>query len=359
MPETDLGENARFDYLSVPVSISRDVLDERSPVRLSRTCQFWCCVGFACFHAIGIAGCSWLPFGDAHRNQVSQELNEQARVSEEKGNLRQATESLTRAASVDRSDVASRVNLARLHREAGRTDQAIATLREIVELTPDDARTWYELGELEYSRGNNLAANECLELALRYNPRMIPALMLKGELEEKRLFDKQALEFYHRVLALDPGQVRAMFKIARIQLRQDEPIRAALLLRTICQCRGASEAEIAEARWLLGLAYGQQLRWEDATNSLQIALELFDQPLPGELYYLAYAQYRSGQRYDAAQTGRRILQDAPDHAPARQLLAAATEDDASIQRVAYPGNSPPAARVPIAPPGWEAAGAPR
>lgn len=319
-------------------------------------CAKWFASWIATWCATGICGCAWLPFGDAYRDRVSQQLNEEARLSEEQGNLLQATNRLREATKVDPADVASRLNLARLHREAGRTSEAIAALREVVALTPDDAKAWAELGELEFQSGNQVAANESLEQALRFNPHMTSALLLKGELEELRQYDNQALELYHRVLALEPQHAGAMLRIARIHMRSDEPMRSTLLLRRICQCRGATQDEIAEARWLLGLAYGQQQRWEDAAESLQITMELTPGAGANELYYLAYAQYQSGYHFEASQVAQQILRIDPQFAPAEALLqSAATISAKPPAGIMLIGADPRASKWPVvpAPLGWD------
>lgn len=287
---------------------------------------------------------------------MAQELSDKARQAEEAGDRAEAVRALQEAVDVDPADVASRLNLARLYREAGRTEDAVTILQEVVALTPDDAQAWFDLGEMQYGLGRDVAANESFEQALKYNPRMIPALILKGELEERRRYDDQALELYYRALAYEPNHVEAMLRIARIQMRKNEPIRAALLLRSICQCRDADEDHLAESRWLLGLAYGQQHRWEDAASSLRIAMELNGKTSPDNRYYLAYAQYKAGEISEAKLTAEDILKDSPDHFASRRLAealgAAPASPTTGIARIGY-RSVPPLPRIPPAPAGWD------
>lgn len=260
-----------------------------------------------------LGGCSWYGFGDTKKDEMTQQLAENARRSEEAGDLTEATEALARAAQLDQADVAARLELARLHRAAGRTDKAIVNLREVVSLTPDDTWAWLELGELYAAKEDIVAANSCFTEALRQDPRSISALMRKAEMEELQQFDSRALEYYHRVLVIDERHPDAMIRIARIYLRNEEPIRASVLLRSTCYCRGATPAQIAEARWLLGLSYGQLQRWRDAEESLEIAAQIMEQPGPDDLYYLAYAQYQQQKAVTAHETLTRILTQRPDH----------------------------------------------
>jgi tetratricopeptide (TPR) repeat protein len=281
---------------------------------------------FACA-VTALGGCSWYGFGDTKKDEMTQELTERARRSEEAGDLSQATDSLSRVAQIDTADVAARIELARLHREAGRIDEAILSLREVVALTPDDSRAWLELGQLYYQKENDVTANACLDAALQLDPHLITALMIRGEIEERRQQETRALEFYHRVLSLEENYPPALLKIARIQMRHNESVRASVLLRSVCYCRGATPGQIAEARWLLGLSYGQQLRWDDAIESMSIAIEIMEQPGADDLYYLAYAQYQSEQHLEVEQTLDRLLALQPNHGPARSLKQAAVREE--------------------------------
>lgn len=299
-----------------------------------------------------LAGCSWYGFGDTKKDEMAQQLTENARRSEEAGDLKEAANALTRAARLNHADVASRLELARLYRNAGRTDDAIASLREVVALTPDDSWAWLELGELYVVKRNIVAANSCFTEALRQDPRSIHALMRKAEMEELQQFDSRALEYYHRVLAIDQNNPEAMIRIARIHLRNDEPMRASVLLRSTCYCRGATPAQIAEGRWLLGVSYGQLNRWPDAEESLQIALQVMEHPGPDNLYYLAYAQYRQHEETKARETVDRILKLRPDHGATLAMKQALdyqpddlTED---VQLAGYRQR-----KAPPPPAGWE------
>lgn len=299
-----------------------------------------------------LGGCSWYGFGDTKKDEMTQQLAENARRSEEAGDLSEAADSLQRAARLDQADVAARLELARLHREAGRIDKAILNMREVISLTPDDSWAWLELGELYAEKEDIVAANSCFSEALRQDPRSIPALMRKAEMEELQQFDTRALEYYHRVLAIDEHNPDAMIRISRIHLRNEEPIRASVLLRSTCYCRGATPAQIAEARWLLGLSYGQLNRWQDAEDSLQIAVQIMEHPGPDDLYYVAYAQYQSKDGPQAQQTVERILKLDADHAAAlamKQSLEYQSADaSGDVQLAGYRQRS-----YPPPPLGWE------
>lgn len=299
-----------------------------------------------------LGGCSWYGFGDTKKDEMTQELTEHARRSEEAGDLVQATDSLSKITEIDQADVAARLELARLHRDAGRTEEAIKSLREVVSLTPDDSRAWLELGELYYQKENYNHAEASLDTTLQLDPSNVQALMIKAEIEERRRFESRALEYYHRVLAIEENHPRAMLRIARIHMRNNEPVRASVLLRSASYCRGATPAEIAEARWLLGIAYGQEHRWEDAAESLRIATDIMEHPGPEDLYYLAYAQYQTGNDLEASKTINRLLQQHSQHRPTLRLAQAVHQRQSSLtgefRQVSATANLPPPP-----PKGWE------
>ncbi|MBD3672054.1 MAG: tetratricopeptide repeat protein [Planctomycetaceae bacterium] len=299
-----------------------------------------------------LGGCSWYGFGDTKKDEMTQELSEHARRSEEAGDLVEATDSLAKIAKIDQADVAARLELARLHRERGQIDEAIKSLREVVSLTPDDTRAWFELGELYYEKGNYHHAEASLDASLQLDPRNIKALMIKAEIEEQRRFESQALEYYYRVLAIEENYPPALLGIARIHMRNEEPVRASILLRSVCYCRGAAPAQIAEARWLLGIAYGQEHRWEESVESLKIATEIMDPPGAEDLYYLAYAQYQAGNDLEATKTINLLLQQYPAHRPTLALAQAVKQRQTELTGE-YRQVSATVSMTPPPPKGWE------
>jgi hypothetical protein len=142
-----------------------------------------------------------------------------------------------------------------------------------------------------------------------------------------------------------------MLQIARIQLLRDQSVRATLILRSVCVCRGASSGQIGQARNLLGIAYGQQERWGDAVESLKIATKIERRTSSEQLYYLAYAQYRAELPLEAMQTAESILKQDSDYLPAsllhNQLSAELETPRSQVYPVAFRGHRPP----PV-PPGW-------
>lgn len=135
-------------------------------------------------------------------------------------------------------------------RRAGRVDEAIAAYRELLELEPGLADSWYNLGWLQrqarhyeaaldsyaqaLERGvgdpeqaylnravilsDHLARPDAaqaeLEAALRLNPDYVPALLNLGNLHEDRGSREAAREAYRRALAIAPGNALALSRLA-------------------------------------------------------------------------------------------------------------------------------------------------
>jgi tetratricopeptide (TPR) repeat protein len=122
-------------------------------------------------------------------------------------------------------------------------------------------------------------------------------------------------------LAADPENVEAQLKIAAIHLRLSEPDRAAPLLRSVCQSSRATSEQLSQARWSLGIACGQQRRWDEAADAIAAALEHRTNVTADEWYRLAYAQYSAGETETAARDVGRALKLQPDHPDALTLAS--------------------------------------
>jgi tetratricopeptide (TPR) repeat protein len=203
---------------------------------------------------------------------------------------------------------------------------------------------------LLFERQQLQEAEQVIDRVLLAEPDHVDALFLKGAISHRRHELAQAVDTYYRVLAVDPQHVEAALRIAEIQMSLGKPEHAAPLLRRVCGSSRATQDERAEARWALGIAYGCQCRWNDAAQCLAAAA--IDRPsmTVDELYRLAYARFEAGQHEEALRTAGRVLEAAPQHAPARALVAALDAGThADDGKVIPAGHSEPA--VP-APRGW-------
>ena len=214
-----------------------------------------------------------------------------------------------------------------LHRELARLllcqqqfHAAVEHLEQAVEHNPDDVEANVELAKLYIEHQLPQAAVERLDSALQNDPKHTTALLLRAKLAEHLHDPQTAIETYHRLLCCDPNHVEARVRIARLQLEENQPNLAAPLLRSVCQCSRANCNEIADARWSLGVAYGQERRWPDAVEALSCAAEYREPMSADDWYRLAYARTQLEDWKGARQDLGRALHLNPRHENAQAML---------------------------------------
>lgn len=250
----------------------------------------------------------------------------------------------------DRNRMAARA--ADLQRQ-GRTRMAIAAYRELLGQFPDDPDAWYDLGWLERSEGNHVAAlaafNEALErnvrdahevhlnraviyadhlrraelakaeleCAIALKPDYAPALMNLGNLAEESADGDAAADFYKRVLnaAAVSAHDSEMAAEALARLFHLEPPESASDSRFAAAARAAESAVLsALTRANLWFAAG---RAHDSLGEHDAAFDAFDRANA--------AQRRTGLPYDAGRTERffdAIMNTFPKPVPASGAVPA-------------------------------------
>ncbi len=127
---------------------------------------------------------------------------------------------------------------ARRHSEDGRTDQAIAAYRELLQLEPNQVRHWLTLAYLEGEQGN-LEASAAIFRKL-------------GSYYEGRAETAKAAALFQQVLVRCPRDTAAHLKLAKLQLREKRSVeswnhyRAALALLLEADQRGEA-VQVLEA----------------------------------------------------------------------------------------------------------------
>jgi tetratricopeptide (TPR) repeat protein len=163
----------------------------------------------------------------------------------------------------------ARANLALAYKHQGREEEALRQMRQVLELRPDYADAWGELGNLLADRGEVQGAVEAYTQALRHNPQFEGAYYNLGNLVQGRGEFARAAELYQEALRHNPG--------------------------------------FAEARNNLGQAYEALGRGEEALAQYRRALEL-DPELAQAWYNLAAALEGRGEAKEAAAAYRRCRQ---------------------------------------------------
>jgi tetratricopeptide (TPR) repeat protein len=267
-----------------------------------------------------LTGCTWFRNQVGHCPEKTHHLAERARLAEDAGNIPLAAACLEAALKETPNDPQLHREMARLLIGIDQNQKALAHLEQAVEYDPDDVEANIALSELYIANHQPALAVERLETALHNDPKHTTALLLRAKLAERLCDPQTAIETYHRVLCADPNHVKARVELASLQLEQRQPSLSAPLLRSVCQCSRATPAEAAEARWALGIAYGQENRWNDALGALAMAAEHRAFMSPDDWYRLAYVRGQLGDWEGARRDVYRVLQMNPRHHNAQAML---------------------------------------
>lgn len=272
-------------------------------------------------------------------------LIEQARRSCQGGDHEQAKKLLTRAAQIAPDDPEIQRTIGRALLLAGERDSAVKHLQYACRQGVDDPQSYLEMARILLEDKKYDECQVAAEAALRMVPSLAEAQLIKGKLAELTNHEDEALAIYYRLLASDPSDFEAMLRIADLLVQSRRSSQAAPLLRTIVESDRVPSSVQEEARWQLGLVYGREHRWNEASIQLAAAAESRPQLTASELYQLAYAYWEAGDLEKTRQYASRVLAIEPHHADALALDATARAESSPTQ-TAY-------SRLPLpAPAGW-------
>ena len=272
--------------------------------------------------SLGLLGCAWLGKTAGNPSLECQNLLEQAQQAERTGNIEQAETFLQQAIQANPEDAEARRKLARLLLEQGEIDAAVDQLRLAVIQNPDDVDSFIQLARIQLDHGRYEGAEQAVRSALQLDADHVGALLMRAEAAEVQGRETLELETYHRILARDPENNVARQRVAGIQIAAGRPDRAAPLLRAACESQTASAEQHAAARWMLGIAYGQQQRWRDSVAALSAAAPYRREMTADDWYRLAYARYATNDTNDALSNASMALRLRPNHRQAAAMTGA-------------------------------------
>jgi arylsulfatase A-like enzyme/Flp pilus assembly protein TadD len=100
--------------------------------------------------------------------------------------------------------------------DQGRFNEAVQQFRRALELDPNNAPAWQNLGIVALRTNNVGAAQENLSRALALNQRLPLALNTLGVVYARQNDDARAVDAWQRAVALDPKQYDALFNIGLV-----------------------------------------------------------------------------------------------------------------------------------------------
>jgi arylsulfatase A-like enzyme/Tfp pilus assembly protein PilF len=224
----------------------------------------------------------------------------------------------------DKIAVFAKIGAARAADEAGRRDEAIATMRDVVAADPDVLDAQVTLGGWLLKSGRAEEAIVPLKRALALRPddevavmQLVAACRARGKRDEA----KGALEVFARALDKSPGNPHGFYQLATLRLEMglvaegEEALRRAL----------AANPRFAAAHGALGALALQRGDLAGAETETTAALGL-DPSLPAARYTLAGVRAAQGNAPEAERLYRAEIADNPQHGRAHLGLARLLKD---------------------------------
>jgi tetratricopeptide (TPR) repeat protein len=200
-------------------------------------------------------------------------------------------------------------DLGQLLVETRRPDEAADILENAVRLDPAEGDAWFNLGKARAMLGLGPQADAAFEKSFALNPER-KALALAAEHQQAGRLE-EAEKIYRDILRANPKNVDALRLLGTLAFKAGRLHEAERLFR-----RAVSHApDYAEARLDLGRVLKEQHRLEEAIHSFEKAAELD----PGNLqayFLLASVLAPAARTYDAIEAYRKVLAIRPRHAGA-------------------------------------------
>ena len=185
----------------------------------------------------------------------------------------------------------------------GYLDQAAESFQHVIEMKPDDADAYYNLGTLSLKRNNFEQARAYLEKTVQLRPDYPEAWNNLGMMAAQHEQLDEAIRDFQQSLQLRPGFAIALLNLGNVYRRQRSFEKAEDCLRR----SSLLQPDDPEANYSLGMLYAQQGQMGRATDYLQRALALrpiYPEALNnlgvlfvrGQQYALAEDQFKTGIR---------------------------------------------------------------
>lgn len=238
------------------------------------------------------SGCQWLPRYQGRDTDRCRQQIEESFAAQQAGDLDQARKHLQNAADIHPGNSESWWNLAELSIQQDDYASAADELKHYITLQPNDPQGYLRLAQLYYLQNQYTQATEVLDETLRRSPRNFEAVLLSARLARKQSNHQQAIANYYHALQIDPKHVDTTLELAELLIARQESARASSLLRELAR-KNLQEADQARTHLNLGIAYGQEQRWDNAVTHLEIARTITPDPSSRDLYRLAYAHWKA------------------------------------------------------------------
>ena len=200
----------------------------------------------------------------------------------------------------------------------GSVAEAEKSWRRVLEVDPDHAEAWNNLGVLYRRRGDDEKALDAFLEAQERSPDRPDIPYNIGNLHKGAGRHDEAVAAYNRAIEIDPNYAPAYNNLGTLYESRKERDKAMEVFR-----RGLSaDGRDAALRFNMGLVYQEQSRWDDARDAFETALKSRPGWVPG-LNNLGIVLQEMGREDEAARTFRTLLDIEPDNVSALNNLGVA------------------------------------
>ena len=232
------------------------------------------------------------------------------------GQIEEANRAFRKALRIDPKDAETLYCFA-VHLDSNhQSKEALSMYACALEVVPDNPMVWTGLANAQRSMGEFDEARESCLAALEFDANYIPAINNYGALSVSMKDHTAAIDYFHRSLALNPGQPQTWYNLGIEYQRQekyDKAIEALMKAHEI-------DSNSSEVLKTLGHTY---LQWDDAGSAIQMfgkALEA--SPNDAKIsFMLACGHIKNGDPREARAVCGRFLEKHPGDTTTISCLA--------------------------------------
>ena len=148
--------------------------------------------------------------------------------------------------------------------DAGKTQQAIATLKEVLAQNPDNYGVWFNLGVAYGMAGDDGEAVTSFRKVLTLEPKLYEAELNLAQLLLRQKKYAEAVELLTQAAEQKPQEIRPQLMLGKVLLATGKPAEAEARFKTVT----TFDPKQAEAFLLLSRSLSAQQRWAEAAAPL-------------------------------------------------------------------------------------------
>jgi tetratricopeptide (TPR) repeat protein len=219
-----------------------------------------------------------------------------------------AVNSFTKALEGHPDDITVLYKLAQAQEKAGQIDQAAATYEKLAQLTPEDAKRYYNMVIMMYNTAKMPEkAAEVARKLVELEPNDTEALYNLGYMYVQMEDYEKAIETFTKVIEKNPGMEYAHLQLGYSYTQLKQYAKAAEAYKNMVEIFPDND----DGWFGLGIAYMQQKKYSEAVEPLKKVIEL--NPSRGYAYYnLAISYLNLRDNYSAREIYNQLNTVDPD-----------------------------------------------